>query len=153
MPRATWNGFLRLSLVSCPIYLTPATSEAAHIRLHQLNPKTGNRLRQQLVDAETGDTVERADIVKGFEYERHQYVTIPDDELQALRIESSQIIDLDRFVKRDEIDPLFLDAAYYVYPDGKIAIETFRVIDEAMAETGRVGVGRIVLSSRAAAAC
>ena len=148
MPRATWNGFLRLSLVSCPIYLTPATSESANIRLHQLNPKTGNRLRQQLVDAETGDPVERADIVKGFEYERHQYVTIPDDELQALRIESSQTIDLDRFVGRDDIDPLFLDTPYYVYPDGKIAIETFHVIGEAMKESGRVGIGRIVLSSR-----
>jgi DNA end-binding protein Ku len=148
MPRATWNGFLRLSLVSCPIYLTPATSESTNIRLHQLNPKTGNRVRQQLVDSETGDKVERTDVVKGFEYERHQYVTIPDDELQALRIESSQTIDLDRFVKRDEIDPLYLDTPYYVYPDGKIAIETFRVIGEAMEETGRVGIGRIVLSSR-----
>jgi DNA end-binding protein Ku len=148
MPRATWNGFLRLSLVSCPIYLTPATSEASNIRLHQLNPKTGNRVRQQLVDAETGDKIERADVVKGFEYERHQYVTIPDDELQALRIESSQTIDLDRFVKKDGIDPLYLDTPYYIYPDGKIAIETFHVIGEAMAETGRVGIGRIVLSSR-----
>lgn len=148
MPRATWNGFLRLSLVSCPIYLTPATTERSHVRLHQLNPKTGNRVRQQLVDAETGEKVERADIVKGYEYERHQYVPIPDDELEALRIESSQTIDLDRFVKRDEIDPLYLDAAYYVYPDGKIAIETFTVISEAMEETGRVGLGRIVLSGR-----
>ena len=148
MPRATWNGFLRLSLVSCPIYLTPATSEGANIRLHQLNPKTGNRVRQQLVDAETGDQVERSDIVRGYEYERHQYVVIPDDELQALRIESSQTIDLDRFVKRDEIDPLYLDTPYYVYPDGKIAIETFRVIGEAMEESGRVGIGHIVLSSR-----
>jgi DNA end-binding protein Ku len=148
MPRATWNGFLRLSLVSCPIYLTPATSEAKNIRLHQLNPETGNRVKQQLVDSETDEPVERADVVKGFEYERHQYVVIPDEELQALRIESSQTIDLDRFVKRDEIDPLYLDAPYYVYPDGKIAIETFRVIGEAMEETGRIGIGRIVLSSR-----
>jgi DNA end-binding protein Ku len=148
MPRASWNGFLRLSLVSCPIYLTPATSEAANIRLHQLNPKTGNRVRQQLVDSETGDPVDRADVVKGYEYERHQYVVIPDDELQALRIESSQTIDLDRFVKKDEIDALYLDTPYYVYPDGKIAIETFRVIGEAMEESGRVGIGRIVLSSR-----
>jgi DNA end-binding protein Ku len=148
MPRATWNGFLRLSLVSCPIYLTPATSEARNIRLHQLNPETGNRVKQQLVDSETGEPIERADVVKGYEYERHQYVVIPEDELQALRIESSQTVDLDRFVKRDEIDPLYLDAPYYVYPDGKIAIETFRVIGEAMAETGRVGIGRIVLSSR-----
>jgi DNA end-binding protein Ku len=148
MPRATWNGFLRLSLVSCPIYLTPATSESANIRLHQINPKTGNRVRQQLVDAETGDPVERSELVKGYEYQRHQYVTIPDDELQALRIESSQTIDLDKFVKRDEVDPLYLDAPYYVYPDGKIAIETFRVIGEAMEEAGRIGIGRIVLSSR-----
>jgi DNA end-binding protein Ku len=148
MPRATWNGFLRLSLVSCPIYLTPATSEARNIRLHQLNPETGNRVKQQLVDSETEEPIERADVVQGYEYERHQYVVIPEDELQALRIESSQTVDLDRFVKRDEIDPLYLDAPYYVYPDGKIAIETFRVIGEAMAETGRVGIGRIVLSSR-----
>jgi DNA end-binding protein Ku len=148
MPRATWNGFLRLSLVSCPIYLTPATSEASNIRLHQINPTTGNRVRQQLVDAETGDKVERADLVKGFEYERHQYVIIPDEELQALRIESSQTIDLDRFVKRDEIDELYFDTPYFVYPDGKIALETFAVIGAAMAETGRVGIGRIVLSSR-----
>jgi DNA end-binding protein Ku len=148
MPRATWNGFLRLSLVSCPIYLTPATTEAKNIRLHQLNPATGNRVRQQLVDSETDEPVERADVVKGFEYERHQYVVIPDDELQALKIESSQTIDLDRFVKRDDIDPLYLDTPYYVYPDGKIAIETFHVIGEAMAESGRVGIGRIVLSSR-----
>jgi len=148
MPRATWNGFLRLSLVSCPIYLTPATSEAKNIRLHQLNPETGNRVKQMLVDSETDEPVERADVVKGFEYERHQYVVIPDDELQALKIESSQTVDLDRFVKRDDIEPLYLDTPYYVYPDGKIAIETFRVIGEAMAETGRVGIGRIVLSSR-----
>jgi DNA end-binding protein Ku len=148
MPRATWNGFLRLSLVSCPIYLTPATSEAKNIRLHQLNPQTGNRVRQQLVDSETDEPVERADVVRGFEYERHQYVVIPDEEIQALRIESSQTIDLDKFVKRDEIEPLYLDTPYYVYPDGKIAIETFRVIGEAMEETGRIGIGRIVLSSR-----
>ncbi|HEV2187284.1 MAG TPA: Ku protein [Stellaceae bacterium] len=148
MPRATWNGFLRLSLVSCPIYLTPATSEARNIRLHQLNPKTGNRVKQQLVDSETDEPVERADVVKGYEYERHQYVVIPDDELQALKIESSQTIDLDRFVKRGDIDPLYLDTPYYVYPDGKIAVETFRVIGEAMEETGRLGIGRIVLASR-----
>jgi DNA end-binding protein Ku len=148
MPRASWNGFLRLSLVSCPIYLSPAVSEAAHIRLHQLNPKTGNRLRQQLVDEETGDKVERSDIVKGFEYDRHQYVVIPDDEIEALKIESSQTVDLDRFVERAAIDPLFLDTPYYVYPDGKIAVETFRVIGAAMEHQGRVGIGRIVMANR-----
>ncbi|HEX3883268.1 MAG TPA: Ku protein [Stellaceae bacterium] len=148
MPRASWNGFLRLSLVSCPVYLSPAVTEAAHIRLHQLNPKTGNRVRQMLVDDETGDKVERADIVKGYEYDRHQYVTISDDELAALKIESSQTIDLDSFVERESIDPLFLDTPYYVYPDGKIAIETFRVIGEAMEHKGRVGIGHIVMANR-----
>jgi DNA end-binding protein Ku len=148
VPRATWNGFLRLSLVSCPVYLTPATTEAAHIRLHQLNPETGNRVRQLLVDSETGEPVDRAAVVKGYEYERHQYVVVPDEELQALRIESSQTIDLDRFVAGDEVDPLYLDTPYYVHPDGKIAVETFRVIGQAMAETGRLGLGRIVLSNR-----
>ncbi|HEY1795085.1 MAG TPA: Ku protein [Stellaceae bacterium] len=148
MPRASWNGFLRLSLVSCPIYLAPAVSEAAHVRLHQLNPKTGNRLRQLLVDEETGDKVERSDIVRGYEYERHQYVVIPDDEIAALKIESSDTVDLDRFVERGSIDPLFLDTPYYVYPDGKIAIETFRVIGAAMEGQGRVGIGRIVMSNR-----
>jgi DNA end-binding protein Ku len=148
MPRASWNGFLRLSLVSCPIYLSPAVTEAAHIRLHQLNPKTGNRLRQQLVDEETGDKVERADVVKGYEYDKHQYVVIPDEEIAALKIESSQTVDLDRFVERDAIDPLFLDTPYYVYPDGKIAVETFRVIGAAMEHQGRVGIGRIVMANR-----
>lgn len=148
MPRASWNGFLRLSLVSCPIYLSPAVSEAAHVRLHQLNPKTGNRLRQLLVDEETGEKVERSDIVKGYEYERHQYVVIPDEEIAALKIESSDTVDLDRFVERDTIDSLFLDTPYYVYPDGKIAVETFRVIGAAMEKQGRVGIGRIVMSNR-----
>jgi DNA end-binding protein Ku len=148
MPRASWNGFLRLSLVSCPVYLSPAVTEAAHIRLHQLNPKTGNRVRQLLVDDETGDKVERADIVKGYEYDRHQYVTISDEELAALKIESSQTIDLDSFVESDAIDPLYLDTPYYVYPDGKIAVETFRVIGAAMARKGRVGIGHIVMANR-----
>ena len=148
MPRASWNGFLRLSLVSCPIYLSPAVSEAAHVRLHQLNPDTGNRVRQQLVDEESGDKVERADIVRGYEYDRHQYVVIPDDEIAALKIESSQTVDLDRFVERGAIDPLFLDTPYYVYPDGKIAIETFNVIGAAMGQKDRVGIGRIVMANR-----
>ena len=85
MPRASWSGFLRLSLVSCPVYLSPATTESKRIRLHQLNPETGNRVKQQLVDAETGEVVERASIAKGYEYERGQYVTIEDEELKRFR--------------------------------------------------------------------
>ena len=148
MPRASWTGFLRLSLVSCPVYLSPATSEAKRIRLNQLNAETGNRLKQQLIDSETGDVVNRDQIVKGYEYDRGRYVTISDEELKELQIESSKIIDLDQFVDRDDVDPVYLDAPYYVYPDGELADEAFRVIGEAMAHKGKVGVGRVVLSSR-----
>ncbi|MGH7047107.1 MAG: Ku protein [Stellaceae bacterium] len=148
MPRASWTGFLRLSLVTCPVYLTPATTEAKRIRLNQLNAETGNRVSQRLVDSKTGAEVGRDQIAKGYEFDRGRYVTLTDEELQNLQIESSKIIDLDRFVSRDEVDPLYLDAPYYIYPDGEIATETFRVIGEAMARTGRVGVGRITLSSR-----
>jgi len=148
MPRASWTGFLRLSLVSCPVYLSPATSEAKRIRLNQLNAETGNRLKQQLVDSETGEVVERDQIAKGYEYERGRYVTISDEELKELQIESSKIIDLDQFVDRADVDPVYLDAPYYVYPDGELADEAFRVIGEAMTKAGKVGVGHVVLSSR-----
>jgi DNA end-binding protein Ku len=148
MPRASWNGFLRLSLVTCPVYLVPATSEAKRVRFNQLNAETGNRVAQQLVDSKTGDPVDRDQIVKGYEYERGRYVTITDDELKDLQIESSKIIDLDRFVDRDEVDPIYLDTPYYIYPDGELAAETFRVIGEAMAKTNTVGLGHVTISSR-----
>src|SRR5579859_1677455 len=133
MPRASWNGFLRLSLVTCPVYLVPATSEAKRIRLNQLNEETGNRIAMQTVDSKTGDVVERDQIVKGYEYERGRFVKVTDDELKELQIESSKTIDLDRFVDRDAVDPIYLDAPYYVYPDGTLAAETFQVFGEAMA--------------------
>jgi DNA end-binding protein Ku len=148
MPRASWSGFLRLSLVTCPVYLTPATTEAKRIRLNQLNSETGNRVSQRLVDSKTGEELSRDQIVKGFEFDRDRYVTLSDDELRDLKIDSSKIIELDRFVSRDEVDPLYLDTPYYVYPDGQIAGETFRVIGEAMTRADKVGLGRIVLANR-----
>src|SRR5262245_54232130 len=148
MPRASWNGFLRLSLVSCPVALVPATTEAKRVRFNQLNGETGNRVQQQLIDSQTGEDVDRDQIVKGYEYERGRYVTIDDDELKALQIESSKIIDLERFVDRDKVDPVYLDTPYYVYPDGELAAETFRVIGEAMAHKNKVGLGRVTMSGR-----
>jgi DNA end-binding protein Ku len=148
MPRASWNGFLRLSLVTCPVALIPATTEAKRIHLNQLNAATGNRVAQQLVDSKTGESLGRDQIVKGYEYERGRYVTLSDDELKDIQIESSKIIDLDHFVDRDKVDPLYLDAPYYVYPDGELAAETFRVIGEAMARTNKVGLGRVTIGSR-----
>jgi DNA end-binding protein Ku len=148
MPRASWNGFLRLSLVTCPVALVPATTEAKRIRLNQLNAATGNRVAQQLVDSKTGESLDRDQIVKGYEYERGRYVTLSDDELKDIQIESSKIIDLDQFVDRDKVDPLYIDTPYYVYPDGELAAETFQVIGEAMARTNKVGLGRVTISSR-----
>jgi DNA end-binding protein Ku len=148
MPRATWNGHLRLSLVSCPVYLLPATTETKRIRLNQINAETGNRLKQQLVDSETGKVVERQQVAKGYEHDRHQYVLISDEELKALQVESSKVIELTRFVERDEVDPVYLDAPYYVYPDGKLAVEAFQVIGQAMAAKGLSGLGKVTLASR-----
>jgi DNA end-binding protein Ku len=142
MPRATWNGHLRLSLVSCPIYLSPATSETKRIRLNQINAETGNRLKQQLVDSETGKVVERQQVAKGYEHD------ISDEELKALQVESSKVIDLTRFVDRDEVDPVYLDAPYYVYPDGKLAVEAFQVIGQAMAAKGLSAIGKVTLANR-----
>src|ERR1700737_2854435 len=139
MPRASWNGFLRLSLVSCPVYLSPATTEAKRVRFNQLNSETGNRVKQQLVDAETGEVVERDQIAKGYERERGQYVTIEDEELKALQIESSKIIDLTQFVSREDVDPVYLDTPYYVSPDGELPAGTFQ---------GLVGIGRVTIASR-----
>jgi DNA end-binding protein Ku len=148
MPRASWNGFLRLSLVTCPVALVPATTEAKRIRLNQLNTATGNRVAQQLVDSKTGEPLDRDQIVKGFEYERGRYVVLSDDELKEIQIESSKIIDLERFVDRESVDPLYVDTPYYVYPDGELAAETFRVIGEAMAHKNKVGLGHVTISSR-----
>src|SRR5260370_3014563 len=148
MPRASWSGFRRLSLVSCPVALVPATTEAKRVRFNQLNSETGNRVQQQLIDSQTGEVVDRDQIVKGFEYERGRYVTIDDDELKALQIESSKIIDLERFVDRDEVDPVYLDTPYYVYPDGELAAETFRVIGEPMEHKTKLGLGRVPTSAR-----
>jgi DNA end-binding protein Ku len=148
MPRASWSGFLRLSLVTCPVYLTPATTEAKRIRLNQFNSETGNRISQRLVDSKTGEELTRDQIVKGYEYERGSFVTISDEELKDLQIESSKIIDLDRFVDRDQVDPIWLDTPYYVYPDGELAAEAFRVIGDAMIKKSKVGLGRVTISSR-----
>ena len=117
MPHAYWSGFLRLSLVSCPIYLSPATSERERISLHQINPKTGNRIRLQPVDAETGEELDRADLIRGYEVEKGQYIEITKEELASLKIESSRVLELARFVERESINELYLDTPYYVYPE------------------------------------
>ena len=145
--RPSWTGHLRLSLVSCPIALTPATSEVEKIRFNQINPATGNRISLKTFDAETGEPVERGDIVKGYQYDKGQYVLVTKEELDEIQIESTRIMDLTMFVDRDKVDPLYIDAPYYVYPE-KSGMEAYRVIARAMSDAKKAAIGSIVLSTR-----
>ncbi len=145
--RPSWTGHLRLSLVSCPIALSPATSEVEKIRFNQINPATGNRISLKTFDAETGEPVERADIVKGYQYDKGQYVIVSKEELDEIQIESTRIMDLTTFVDRVQVDPLYVDAPYYIYPE-KSGMEAYRVIAKAMSDAKKAAIGTIVLSTR-----
>ena len=145
--RPSWTGHLRLSLVSCPIALSPATSEVEKIRFNQINPATGNRISLKTVDAETGEPVERGDIVKGYQYEKGQYVLVSKEEFDEIQIESTRILDLTTFVDRAQVDPLYVDAPYFIYPE-KIGMEAYRVIAKAMIDAKKAAIGSIVLSTR-----
>src|SRR4051795_9634162 len=122
-PRAYWKGFLKLSLVSCPVALYPATTVAEKTHFHQINKRTGNRLRQQMVDEETGKVVDKEHKGRGYELSKGRYVEIEEDELQAIEIESTHTVDIDSFVPLAEIDKRYLDKPYYITPDGKMAAE------------------------------
>src|SRR5947209_1513739 len=188
MPRASWRGFLRLSLVSCPIYLSPATTRTKPIRLHQVwqpapadvdeddlpdrsggqqgSERSVTRLRADSAapdgeqspaatritlrphDPGIGEEIGKREVVKGYEYSRGQFLTFTAEELKALDVESSKVVDLEKFVAGDDIDPIYFDSPYYLYPDGPIAVEALRVIGAAMAQAGFVGLGRRTLSRR-----
>src|SRR5882672_12331479 len=147
-PRAYWKGSLKLSLVSCPIALYPASTAAEKTRFHMINRGTGNRLKQQMVDAETGDVVEGDQKGRGYELKKGQYVEIEKEELEAVQIESSHTIEIDSFVPRDEIDKRYINNPYYIAPDGKAGTDAFAVIRDAMKNKDRVALARIVLSNR-----
>lgn len=147
-PRAYWKGFLRLSLVSCPIQLFPATSEREKIRFHQINKETGNRIKYRKVDADTGDEVEQDDIIKGYEARKGEYIELEPEELEAVALESTRMIDIEQFVPKSEIDELYLGNPYYIVPDGKVGQQAFAVIREAIKEKGMVAIGRVVFTSR-----
>ena len=145
--RPTWQGHLRLSLVTCPVALYTASSRAGDVSFHLLNPETGNRIRMVTTDPETGP-VDRGSLIKGFEVAKDQYVTVTDEEIKAVKLESTKVIDIERFVAADEIDRLYWNDPYFLTPNGEIATEAFTVIREAMRETGRIALGRVVLSTR-----
>ena len=146
--RAYWKGSLKLSLVTCPVLLYPASTAVQKTRFHMINTETGNRLKQQMVDTETGDVVEGDQKGRGYELKKGQYIEIDKDELEAVQIESNHTIDIDSFVPKDEIDKRYLDHPYYIAPDGKAGIDAFAVIRDAMKEQDRVALARIVLTNR-----
>ncbi len=147
-PRAYWKGYLKLSLVSCPIALYPATSEREKISFHQLNKSTGNRIKYRKVDAETGDEVESAEIVKGYEVGKGEYIELDPEELEAIALESKRVIDIDKFVPRKEIDELYLSSPYYMVPDGEVGQQAFAVIREAIRKEGMVAIAKVIFTSR-----
>jgi DNA end-binding protein Ku len=148
VPRASWKGTLKLSLVSCPVVLYPASTAVERTRFHLINRETGHRLKQQMVDAETGEVVEADQKARGYELGKGKYVEIEPDELDAIQLESNHTIEIDSFVPREEIDKRYLNHPYYVAPDGKAAVEAFAVIRDAMQDQDRVALARIVLTNR-----
>src|SRR5262249_32287686 len=147
-PRAYWKGYLKLSLVSCPIALYPAASSSERVSFNRINKKTGHRLKQQNVDAESGEPVDREDIGRGYEIAKGQYVQVEDEELEKIQIESTHTIEIDSFVRRDEIDDRYIDSPYYVAPTDQVGQEAFAVIRDAIRDRGMVGLGRVVLTRR-----
>ncbi|CCE11853.1 conserved hypothetical protein [Bradyrhizobium sp. STM 3843] len=147
-PRANWKGFLRLSLVTCPVALYPATSESEKVSFNQINRKTGHRIKYSKVDAETGDEVASEDIVKGYKVDTDTYIEVTKDELDDIALESTHTIEIDEFVPRSEIDSRYLIRPYYLVPDGKVGHDAFAVIRETIRSMNKVAIGRIVLTNR-----
>lgn len=148
LPRANWKGFLRLSLVTCPVALYPATSESEKITFNQINRETGHRIKYLKVDAETGDEVPAEDIVKGFKIDTDNYVTVEPEEIERIEIESSRTIEIDEFVDRADIDQRYVIRPYYLVPDGKMGHDAYAVIRETIRSMNKVAIGRLVLTSR-----
>jgi len=147
-PRAYWKGYLKLSLVSCPVALYPASSSSERVSFNRINSKTGNRLKQQMVDAESGEPVDKENISRGYEYAKGQYIIVEDDELEKIKIESTHTIEIDSFVPRAEIDDRYMSSPYYLSPTDQVGQEAFSVIRDVMREKKMVGLGRVVLTRR-----
>jgi DNA end-binding protein Ku len=147
-PRANWKGFLRLSLVTCPVALYPATSDSEKISFNQINRKTGHRIKYAKVDADTGEEVANDDIMKGYKVDTDTYIEVSKDELENIALESTRTIDIDEFVPKSDIDPRYLIRPYYLVPDGKVGHDAFAVIRETIRSMDKVAIGRVVLTNR-----
>src|SRR6201995_1180206 len=147
-PRANWKGFLRLSLVTCPVALYPATSDTEKVSFNQINRKTGHRIKYSKVDADTGEEVASEDIVKGYKGETDTYIEVSKDELDDIALESTHTIEIDEFVPKSNIDSRYLIRPYYLVPDGKVGHDAFAVIRETIRSLNKVAIGRVVLTNR-----
>src|SRR5262245_22484888 len=147
-PRANWKGFLRLSLVTCPVALYPASSDTEKVSFNQINRKTGHRIKYAKVDAETGEEVSSDDIMKGYKVDTDTYIEVTKDELDDIALESTRTIEIDEFVPRSEIDSRYLIRPYYLVPDGKVGHDAFAVIRETIRSMDKVAIGRVVLTNR-----
>ncbi len=147
-PRSFWKGYLKLSLVTCAVSMTPATTDREKVRFHTINSATGNRVRSRYVDEETGKPVEDEDEVKGYETEEGRYITLEDDEVDSVGLESTRTVNIDKFVPADSIEWIWYDKPHYLMPDDEVAQEAFSVIRDAMAATKTVGISRVVLYRR-----
>jgi DNA end-binding protein Ku len=145
--RPTWQGHLRLSLVTCPVALYTATNSGGDVHFNLINPKTNNRIKMITTDPDTGP-IERSELVKGYEVSKGEYILLTQDEINGVKLESTKTIDIERFVPAEDIDRIYWDSPYYLAPDGKLAQEAFAVIREAMAQAGQIGIGRVVMSTR-----
>jgi DNA end-binding protein Ku len=145
--RPTWQGHLRLSLVTCPVALYTATNAGGEVHFNLINPKTNNRIKMITTDPDTGP-IDRSDLVKGYEVSKGEYILLSQDEINSVKLESTKTIDIEKFVPAEDIDRVYWDNPYYLVPDGKLAQEAFSVIRESMARAGQIGIGRVVMSSR-----
>lgn len=147
-PRSFWKGYLKLSLVTCPVAMTPATTENAKVRFHTLNRTTGNRVVSQYVDSVTGKAVSDKDEVKGYPRGEDEYVMLEDEEVEAVALDTTRTIDIEMFVPKDTIGLIYYDKPHFLVPDDEVAEEAYSVIRDAMAETGKVGISRLVMYRR-----
>ena len=146
--RPIWRGHLRLALVSCPIALYSANHDRGSLHFNLINPKTGNRIRMITQDADTGDTLSRNDLVKGYEFKKDSYIIIDDEDFESARIESSSTIKIEKFVDSNSIDPIYFDSSYYLAPDGDAGEDVYVVLRDAIARTGKVALSRVVIARR-----
>src|SRR5246127_2372715 len=147
-PRANWKGFLRLSLVTCPVALYPATSDTEKVSFNQINRKTGHRIKYSRVDADTGEEVASEDIIKGYKVDTDTYIEVTKDELDEIALESTHTIEIDEFVPKADIDNRYLIRPYYLVPDGKVGHDAYAVIRETIRSMDKVAIGRVVLTNR-----